>query len=317
VIATNMAGRGVDIKLGGPNPTPEEAEAVRNLGGLFVLGTERHDARRIDNQLRGRSGRQGDPGATQFFVSLEDDLMRIFGSDRIKNMMGRFGIPEDQPIENSLVSRALENAQTKIEGLNFDMRKHLLEYDEVVNYQRQTIYERREAIVLGGLLEIGKFIETGLATVSLEAEELAKLENEIKAKQASLGEEDFVRLARRVILQVIDLHWVEHLEMIDYMRGSVRLRAYGQRDPLVEFKREGLRLFKEMELAIWEESLGFLSNLEGEPKAEELKLEAIHESAILAQAGGDNTQAKELAKVGRNDPCPCGSGKKYKRCCGA
>lgn len=318
VIATNMAGRGVDIKLGGPKSTPEEAEEVRNLGGLFVLGTERHDARRIDNQLRGRSGRQGDPGATQFFVSLEDDLMRIFGSDRIKNMMGRFGIPEDQPIENSLVSKALENAQTKIEGLNFDMRKHLLEYDEVVNYQRQTIYDRREVIVLGNLPEINNFIETSLKAVSLEPEDLSRLEKEIKDKQVSLGEEDFVRLARQVILQVIDLHWVEHLEMIDYMRGSVRLRAYGQRDPLVEFKREGLRLFKEMELAIWEESLGFLSILASEPKVEELKLQEVHDSAILARSGGDQaTNGLVSNKVGRNDPCPCGSGKKYKRCCGA
>ncbi|MFA6476192.1 MAG: preprotein translocase subunit SecA [Candidatus Paceibacterota bacterium] len=317
VIATNMAGRGVDIKLGGPTPTTEEAEEVKNLGGLFVLGTERHEARRIDNQLRGRSGRQGDPGTTQFFVSLEDDLMRVFGSDRIKSMMGRFGIPEDEPIVNSLVSKALENSQSKIEGLNFDMRKHLLEYDDVVSHQRDTIYNRRNAIVLGGGESVDNFVERALETLPVSDEEKIDLENKIKARREALGEENFILNARRLILQVIDLHWVEHLEAIDYMRGSVRLRAYGQRDPLVEFKREGLTLFKEMELAIFGGVLEYMSNLGQEVKEEKVQLEAVHDSAeAITKSTTETPRAVTGPKVGRNDPCPCGSGKKYKKCCG-
>jgi preprotein translocase subunit SecA len=316
VIATNMAGRGVDIKLGGPTPTVEEADEVKNLGGLFVLGTERHEARRIDNQLRGRSGRQGDPGTTQFFVSLEDDLMRVFGSDRIKSMMGRFGIPEDEPIVNSLVSKALENSQSKIEGLNFDMRKHLLEYDDVVSHQRDTIYNRRNAIVLGEGEAMDNFMERALETLPVPEEEKTELENKIKARREALGEENFVANAKRLILQVIDLHWVEHLEAIDYMRGSVRLRAYGQRDPLVEFKREGLILFKEMELAIFGGVLEYMSNLGQEIKEEKVQLEAVHDSAeAITKPTTETPRVASGPKVGRNDPCPCGSGKKSKKCC--
>ena len=318
VIATNMAGRGVDIKLGGPTPTEAEAEEVKSLGGLFVLGTGRHEARRIDNQLRGRAGRQGDPGTTQFFVSLEDDLMRVFGSDRIKNMMGRFGIPEDEPIVNSMVSRALENAQSKIEGLNFDMRKHLLEYDDVTSHQRDTIYERRNAIVLGGKEAVDNFIERAFSSLPLSEEEKKDLETKINTRREALGEEEFVRNARRLILQVIDLHWVEHLEAIEYMRGSVRLRAYGQRDPLVEFKREGLTLFKEMELAIFGGVLEYLSNLGQAVKEEKVQLEAVHDSAeAITKTTTGTPQSASGPKVGRNDPCPCGSGKKYKKCCGS
>ncbi|OJI09278.1 MAG: preprotein translocase subunit SecA [Candidatus Vogelbacteria bacterium CG10_big_fil_rev_8_21_14_0_10_49_38] len=322
VIATNMAGRGVDIKLGGPTPTEAEAEAVKSLGGLFVLGTERHEARRIDNQLRGRAGRQGDLGSTQFYVSLEDDLMRVFGSDRIKRMMGRFGIPEDEPIENRLVSKALESAQSKIEGLNFDMRKHLLEYDDVVSHQRQTIYERRNAILLGQTQAVEEFITQAFLALSLTEAGKKELEQKIEARREALGGDNFIVNARRLILQVIDLHWVEHLEAIDYLRGSVRLRAYGQRDPLVEFKKEGLRLFKETEAAIFEDVLGYLANLGAEVKAEQVSLEAVHDSAASI-TGADHPVAKPQVlnqagqKVGRNDPCPCGSGKKYKKCHGA
>ncbi|HRZ30435.1 MAG TPA: SEC-C metal-binding domain-containing protein, partial [Candidatus Paceibacterota bacterium] len=291
---------------------------VKNLGGLFVLGTERHEARRIDNQLRGRSGRQGDPGTTQFFVSLEDDLMRVFGSDRIKSMMGRFGIPEDEPIINSMVSRALENAQSKIEGLNFDMRKHLLEYDDVTSHQRDTIYERRNDIVLGGKESVDNFIERALISLPLSEEEKADFTTKIKARREALGEDNFVLNARRLILQVIDLHWVEHLEAIEYMRGSVRLRAYGQRDPLVEFKREGLALFKEMELAIFGRVLEYLSNLGQEVKEEKVQLEAVHGSVeTITKPTTEASRQVSGPKVGRNDPCPCGSGKKYKKCCGS
>ena len=314
VIATNMAGRGVDIKLGGTNPTREEAEEIKNLGGLFVLGTERHEARRIDNQLRGRAGRQGDPGETQFYVSLEDQLMRVFASDRIKNMMGRFGIPEDEPIQNSFVSRALENAQGKIEGLNFDMRKHLLEYDDVTSHQRNTTYERRNKILLGGREAIDEYLSRVLSGIPDEAER-DKIEEQIKGRKQALGEEVFYENARRIILQVTDLFWVEHLEAIDYMRGSVRLRAYGQRDPLVEFKREGLSLFKNMELSVASAVIEHVLNLGAQVKEEKVALDEVHESASNITAGANKAQA-EGQKIGRNDPCPCGSGKKYKKCHG-
>jgi preprotein translocase subunit SecA len=280
-IATNMAGRGVDIVLGGNPPDPEQSRGVRDLGGLFVLGTERHEARRIDNQLRGRAGRQGDPGETQFFVSLEDDLMRIFGSDRIKNMMGRFGIPEDQPIENSLVSKAIESAQEKIEGFNFDARKHLLEYDDVMNHQRKIIYERRKKILFGDenfiKEELGKIIPEKIESIPLET-------------------------GRSMMLQAIDRVWVDHLEMMDYMRSSVRLRAYGQRDPLVEYKNEGLRMFRQLESAI--------NNLIAE-MANNIGSQSPAVSSQIVKHSVSNKSA-----VGRNELCPCGSGKKYKKCCG-
>lgn len=240
-IATNMAGRGVDIKLGGNPGTPEEAEAVLKAGGLFVLGTERHEARRIDNQLRGRSGRQGDPGETQFFVSLEDSLMRVFASDTIKKVMGTFGIPEDEPIFNSMITRSLEKAQTKIEEFNFDARKHVLSYDDVLNIQRKSIYEKRRALLIGG----DDALETELAEIGEGDETFAKA---LEAQRAALGV-SFSPLVRRFLLQTIDQLWVDHLEAMEYLRNSVNLRAYGQRDPLVEYKKEGLRLFQTMNQA--------------------------------------------------------------------
>jgi len=255
-ISTNMAGRGVDIKLGGPQATPEESEEIKKLGGLFVIGTERHEARRIDNQLRGRSGRQGDPGETQFFVSLEDDLMKVFATDTIKNMMGRFGIPEDQPIENYLITRGLENAQTKIEGFHFDARKHVLEYDNVLSVQRKTVYERRRKILLGSDEEVlALFYEMYMHA----SEEDKKL---IDAKKQTIKPEEYVKIIRHIILQAIDIFWVDHLELMDHTRSSVNLRAYGQRDPLVEYKREGLRLYKEMWQAIDGEVIRIISHLE-------------------------------------------------------
>ena len=299
-MATNMAGRGVDIKLGGALASVEEYEEVKNSGGLFVLGTERHEARRIDNQLRGRSGRQGDPGSTQFFVSLEDSLMRVFASDTIKNMMGRFGIPEDEPVYNRLVTKSIESAQSKIEGFNFDARKHLLEYDDVMNHQRKIIYERRRKILLGD----GDYIKNFLSEI---------------------GTDDIVDTegARRLCLQVIDMFWVEHLEMMDYMQSSVRLRAYGQRDPLVEYKKEGLRLFRDLESNIFAEIVRMLKSVgTAEVKADELKLEEVHRQASLIGGETGNIEDKSAQvpiikpPVGRNDPCPCGSGKKYKRCHG-
>ena len=253
-IATNMAGRGVDIKLGGQSATEEEYNEVKRLGGLFVLGTERHEARRIDNQLRGRSGRQGDPGETQFFVSLEDDLMRVFASDSIKKMMNRFGIPEDQPIENKMITKSLESAQTKIEGFNFDARKHILEFDDVLNHQRRTIYERRRKILFSDNVFLTEFLEE-------RADDIVEFKKIMEEKKSILGEDNFFETVRQIILQTIDMFWVEHLEMMDYMRSSVNLRAYGQRDPLVEYKKEGLNMFKQMEFGINEQIFQLISKM--------------------------------------------------------
>lgn len=320
-IATNMAGRGVDIKLGGNPSTDAEYEEVKELGGLFVLGTERHEARRIDNQLRGRAGRQGDPGATQFFVSLEDNLMRVFASDSIKKMMGRFGIPEDQPIENRMITRSLESAQEKIEGFYFDARKHILEYDNVMTQQREYVYSRRRALLLGDTEDVKSFLEE----IS-EGDEEGKAM--IEKKRQEMGEEQFYETARRLSLQTIDMLWMEHLEAMDYLRSSVNLRAYGQRDPLVEYKKEGLGLFKNMQETMKAEIIGLIPNVTAGAfvKAEE-EAKKTFDEATLAGAGEEekgqaNHESKKErkedgTKVGRNDPCPCGSGKKYKKCHGA
>ncbi len=268
-VATNMAGRGVDIVLGGnPQNDPEEIRRVTESGGLYVLGTERHEARRIDDQLRGRSGRQGDPGETQFFVSMEDDLMRIFGSDRIKRLMGTFGIPEDEPIENRMISRAIESAQAKIEGFNFDARKHVLEYDDVMNKQRSAIYGKRKEILLSQEEEQNKILK----------------------------------------LRVIDLLWMEHIEAMEHVRSSVRLRAYGQRDPLVEYKKEGAKMFQELLVNIDAKTNEVISQMNDGGNT---KIEKQIPNIPAAQAQVSDSS------IGRNDPCFCGSGKKYKRCHGA
>ena len=314
-IATNMAGRGVDVKLGGNPGAKDLYEEVKGIGGLFVLGTERHEARRIDNQLRGRSGRQGDPGATQFFVSLEDSLMRIFASDTIKNLMGRLGVADDEPIENRIITRSLESAQTKIEGFNFDSRKHVLEYDDILNHQRKTIYERRRKLLLGTLDEV----EAKLAEVVLGNEEVQKV---IDGKIAQIGRDAFLGVARQVMLQAIDMFWVEHLEVMDYTRSSVNLRAYGQRDPLVEYKKEGLRLFKEMQAAIDNQIVNVLPHIAAVVATPEtVQLQEVHEQAqAIGEGDGSKnvqtTPATPKPEVGRNELCPCGSGKKYKKCHG-
>lgn len=253
VIATNMAGRGVDIILGGNPSTKEQGDEVRNLGGLFVIGTERHEARRIDNQLRGRAGRQGDPGETQFYVSLEDDLMRVFGSDRIKNMMKRLGMPEDQPITHRLVSRSLESAQKKIEGFHFDARKYTLEYDTVLAYQRGIVYGRRRAMVEGDISHVKEvFFALG------DKDELNKLVDE---KAPTLGHDAFWDAVRRIVLYTTDTLWVEHIDTLEHMRQSVGLRAYGQREPLVEYKKEATRFFREMEARLKEQVITMVSGI--------------------------------------------------------
>ena len=302
-VATNMAGRGIDIKLGGNPSTSEQYEEVKSLGGLFVLGTERHDARRIDNQLRGRAGRQGDPGETQFMVSLEDSLMRIFAVDMIKGMMGRFNIAEDEPIENKLITNSLEKAQEKIEGFNFDARKHVLEFDDVLNFQRGIIYGRRRAILTGGAEEVrGYLSEAGEA---LEPESREKLTKKIES--FDLENPAILGALQGIILRTIDLFWVDHLETMEYLRSSVNLRAYGQRDPLVEYKKEGLRLFRDMEVSISRQAAEFVTNLDLE------KLLSVKEEAITESAGALQPDVAP-GNIGRNDPCPCGSGKKWKKC---
>ncbi|OGZ63920.1 MAG: preprotein translocase subunit SecA [Candidatus Staskawiczbacteria bacterium RIFCSPLOWO2_01_FULL_40_39] len=288
-IATNMAGRGVDILLGGNPATPEESQKVRDIGGLCVVGTERHDARRIDNQLRGRAGRQGDLGASEFFVSLEDDLMRIFGGDRIKSLMTALNVPEDEPIQAGMISGAIESAQEKIEGFNFDARRHLLEYDDVMNKHREIIYKKRREMLENFEFEISDFEK-----LEFKAEDFEK-------KKKELGEENFNQAARFVSLKVLDNLWQEHLSNMDHMRDSVRLRAYGGHDPLIEYKNEGRRLFQQL-----------LEQMDFETADNILKASAQVQSAprnnMIVNIG---LQGKE---VGRNDFCPCGSGKKFKKC---
>ena len=384
-VATNMAGRGVDIILGGNPQSPEQSRRVCETGGLFVIGTERHEARRIDDQLRGRAGRQGDPGASQFYVSLEDDLMRIFGPgpERIKNLMARIGVPEDEPIENKMVSRSIESAQGKIEGFNFDMRKHVLEYDDVMNKQRSALYARRHRVVFATTSELDLEIQnildkTGTMIVAAHAvseypsewnrEEIEEnirsiigdtgdhdihqmifvaedratlrdtlvcfLNDSFVQKRASI--EHYLEAARVVILQAIDMLWVEHLEAMDYMRNSVRLRAYGQRDPLVEYKNEGARMFQALEGHInsYIASAVFKIALSPPPPAISFgqNLRYNDPSMIIPAlnatggTGANQALARSATNVGkgipgkittgRNDPCPCGSGKKYKKCHG-
>jgi len=293
-VATNMAGRGVDIVLGGNPPDPEEVKKVKELGGLHVIGTERHEARRIDNQLRGRAGRQGDPGSSQFFISLEDDLLRVFGGERIKALMEMLHIPEDQPIEAKILSNAIEKAQARVEGMNFDLRKHVLEYDDVIAKHRNKIYSQRQQILEKSYEELKKFV---LEKITQEIEniveawekegfcdyekiieeiktifpvpnevrfnrkeikekekiveylkELAK--NFFKEKEEKEGKENMEKILRFVCLRTIDILWSEHLDEMEYLKDSVRLRAYGGRDPLVEYKTEGHRLFQELEKII-------------------------------------------------------------------
>jgi len=319
-VATNMAGRGIDIKLGGNPGSQEEYEAVKALGGLFVLGTERHDARRIDNQLRGRAGRQGDPGDTQFFVSLEDSLMRIFAVDAIKSMMGRFNIPEDEPIQNKLITNSLEKAQEKIEGFHFDARKGVLEFDDVLNFQRKIIYERRRNVLVGGEGEVRDYLAQ--VSESLEGELKAKFDEKLNSREKF--EPIVLEAFKRIILQTIDLFWVDHLEMMEYLRGSVNLRAYGQRDPLIEYKKDGLRFFREMEGSIFQQIGEFVAALDFEALVE--AAESDRKNALSFSAGSASSAPLEISesfqsqsmpegeKIGRNDPCPCGSSKKWKNC---
>jgi len=291
-IATNMAGRGVDIILGGNPPSFEDAKKVRDLGGLYVLGTERHDARRIDDQLRGRAGRQGDPGASQFFVSLEDDLMRIFGGDRIKSIMTALKVPDDEPIQAGMISGALESAQQKIEGFNFDARHHVLEYDDVMNKHREIIYKKRLEVLQGQTLQ------------SLAGSDLARLEKygltraDFDKKEAEVGKDQMAQIIKFVSLKVIDTLWQDHLSNMEHMRDSVKLRAYGGHDPLVEYKNEGRKLFMQL-----------LEEIDATIANNILKAGVhIHHHQPAPPI------INNIGEVGRNDLCPCDSGKKWKKC---
>lgn len=360
-IATNMAGRGTDIKLG---------EGVPELGGLFIVGTERHESRRIDNQLRGRAGRQGDPGESRFYLSLEDDLLRLFGSDNIAHIMDRLGMGEDDPIEHKLITRSIENAQKKVEGRNFDMRKHVLEYDDVMNQQREVIYGERRKVLLGDNLRehilgmLGGIIEAQMnqyANEKLYPEEWS-LENLItdaegiyapkgRMKQEELedmsrdelqdflnqvaeesytqreqlfGEDNMRELEKIIMLRVVDNRWMEHLDRMDMLREGIGLLAYGQRQPLVEYKIRGHEMFNQMIASIQNDiaSLIFRVNIITREQQEAMERENQQRMAAAKANHGDDFQenvkqpVKNGEKIGRNDPCPCGSGKKYKNCCG-
>lgn len=378
-IATNMAGRGVDIILGGHPYDKAKADEIRELGGLVVFGTERHESRRIDNQLRGRAGRQGDPGFSRFFISMEDDLMRVFGAERIKNLMTTFGIPDDQPIENRMVSRAIESAQKKVEGHNFDIRKHVLEYDDVMNRQRKAIYSRRDKLISGhdevdgveiDLIEKVRAVSQdevdALVDVSLpkaesldeakkevwenfsaiiEKEKLGmsfedfaalgnfdelklrlsqELEKQLDKTISEIGEAEVRNLVKYLYLRIIDMFWVQHLTEIDHLRAGIGLVGYGQKDPLVEYKHRSYNMFKQLQEMIDGNFVRTFYRIKLEPRtAQAAPQKNLQEKKDEAGGMDGETENKNSSpdvigksKPGRNDPCPCGSGKKYKKCCG-
>ena len=322
-VATNMAGRGVDIILGGNPPVTEETEKVKTLGGLHVIGTERHDARRIDNQLRGRAGRQGDHGSSQFFLSLEDDLVRIFGGERISRLMVTLNFPEDVPIETKMISKAVNQAQQKVEGANFDMRKHLLEFDDVLNKQRSAIYTKRNAYLeMGEKNEIRNIMWDILSKFHINAREemireaeynpsesldqkLNELDEKLKKVPETLEPERGLIIGQHLV-RIMDTLWVEHLENLEGLRDSVNIRAYGQHEPLTEYRREAHILFqalnKNFEALIWNTIFPIFDFDLKQIKTEEPKTKVSIPS-----------NAKD---IGRNDPCWCGSGKKFKKCHG-
>jgi preprotein translocase subunit SecA len=364
-IATNMAGRGTDIKLG---------EGVRELGGLHILGTSRHESRRIDNQLRGRSGRQGDPGSSRFFLSLEDDLLRIFGSGKLSTIMDKLGMEEDEPIEHSMISKAIENAQRKVEGHNFDIRKHLLEYDDVMNKQREVIYSQRREVLesedVHAIIEdmIADLVEALVAPIvqdripsedwdwqlfdeqvnavfniqlnwSKEERQDLNYESLLEKLQAGVDQayqaqvernhpDQMRHLERMILLQMVDTHWKEHLLHMDHLKEGIGLRGYGQKNPLDEYKKEGFDMFLAMIETVKEQTVSTLMRVQVVHEDEVARLEEEQrrqreKELEMAKASGAGTEdqtpktvRRQEEKVGRNAPCPCGSGKKYKKCCG-
>ncbi len=365
-IATNMAGRGTDIKLGA---------GVIELGGLYILGTSRHDSRRIDNQLRGRSGRQGDPGSSRFFLSLEDDLLRVFGSDRIAGIMDRLGMEEDEPIEHNMISKAIENAQRKVEGHNFEIRKHLLEYDDVMNKQREIIYRQRREVLAGADIKevvmemitelipglVAEIADAGIPAqdwdwagleerfnalfsfplawdeaekIDVKGEDLtAKLQLLVTARytqrEAEIGVENMRHLERILLLQMVDNHWKEHLLNMDHLKEGIGLRGYGQKNPLIEYKREAFDMFMTMIETMRQQTVTTLFRIrltrddnveamESRRHSRQPPLQLSHTEGEAGAGAGRRPMpmVRQEDKVGRNAPCPCGSGKKHKRCCG-
>ena len=381
-VATNMAGRGVDIILGGNPPLPDEANKVREVGGLHVIGTERHEARRIDDQLRGRSGRQGDPGSSQFFVSMEDEVVRIFGGDKLKNIMETLGVGEDDVIENSFVARAIMQAQSRIEGHNFDIRKYVLEYDDVMNKHREGIYGLRKKVLfsdnskdivmeyingqIDGLVNFhmaessdlpfrshtkegayGEGVNTeemaesvkSMTGISMHPEliELAKdndpekikdfikgaLEKLYSVKEKEIGSDNMRRLEKLTLLRTVDELWMDHIEAMEYLRDSVRLRAYGQRDPLVEYKIEGQKMFEQLMETVKSQVANMIFKVSFVEAPRAVKMEERRPELITNDKRQITNQNSEVVSrqssvvsqnIGRNDPCFCGSGKKYKKC---
>lgn len=350
-IATNMAGRGTDIKLG---------DDVIELGGLKIIGTERHESRRIDNQLRGRSGRQGDPGSSRFYISLEDDLMRLFGSEKMENLVEKLGLPDDEPIESKMVSNAIEQAQKRVEGNNFEIRKSLLQFDNVMNRQREIIYNQRATVLCGESIKdnVVTMIEevVSMAVEAHTSDEKKREEWDIKGllryledvflpkgvfkledlnelpkeemksallevahklyadKEAEIGEEQMREVEKVVLLRAVDLKWMDHIDAMDQLKQGIGLRAYRQRDPVQEYQIEGMNMFDEMIYSIKEETLKFLYRIKAERKIERERVaeptSTNHDDSIKREP------VKKDKKAGRNDACPCGSGKKYKNCCG-
>ncbi|MBF7096593.1 preprotein translocase subunit SecA [Alkalibacter mobilis] len=351
-ISTNMAGRGTDIVLG---------EGVKEVGGLHILGTERHESRRIDNQLRGRSGRQGDPGSSQFFISLEDELMRLFGSDKIIGLVDTLGLPEDVPIENKMLSKGIENAQKKVEGRNFDIRKHVLQYDNVMNKQREIIYAQRKTVLEGGdihdqilkmldgLIDESLNLYTGFSEhfeewdldglkehlrlllsdefdinwdrSGLNRDEIKNMINKkameiIDNKEEDIGKERFRDLERVVMLRVVDRKWMDHIDDMEQLKQGIGLRAYGQIDPVVAYTNEGFDMFEEMTHNIQEDTVKYLFNMEVRKEPVQEKANVLENVVTNKDESLKRDPVVKKDKPGRNDPCPCGSGKKYKKCCG-
>lgn len=311
-VATNMAGRGVDIKLGGAQASKEASEEIKSLGGLFVLATERHEARRIDNQLRGRAGRQGDPGETQFYVSLDDHLMRVFGNNEtIRTVMSKATQSDDEPIRHGMISKSLESAQKRIEGFNFDARKRVLAYDDVLNQQRQVMYKKRKQYLLGER----EAIDMVLKEISDADEGFLMV---IEEKKKTYGEEEFYRTVRRLLLQTMDLFWLEHLETMDYLRSSVNLRAYGQRDPLIEYRKEGLHMFRALEANILEKvaesipQMGAGAFVTEEERMKRTSAKAQETSGKSTVGGTSPRPVVVGSKMGRNELVKITNGKETK-----
>jgi preprotein translocase subunit SecA len=350
-ISTNMAGRGTDIILG---------SEVQELGGLMILGTERHESRRIDNQLRGRSGRQGDPGASRFFVSLEDDLMRLFGSEKIMKVVETLGMDDEMNIEHALLSKSIENAQKKVEGRNFDIRKHVLQYDNVMNKQREVIYAQRRKVLTGenikdnvmdmikdlvsdavaaytvgseyqeewdlkGLqdflhpifLPSNAFTQEQLLSFTREElkEELVKIaSSRYEQQEQQFGEENMRELERVILLKTVDTKWIDHIDAMDQLREGIGLRAYGQQDPVQAYQMEGYDMFQQLINSIKEDTVRYILNARVGNLPER---EQVAEAVTTNQEDAVRTPVVKEEKIGRNDSCPCGSGKKYKKCCGA